>query len=211
MTTFKYPRTFHLPFSLGRSSDDKVLKNLDDFHEQHVIVTEKMDGENSTLYRDGFHARSIDGRSHPSRDWLKRFHSTIANSIPEGWRICGENLFAKHSIIYNELPSYFMGFSIWDENNVCLSWLETLEWFELLGITPVNVMWSGIFDETQISNIQTTLNTESQEGFVVRKSGAFKYEDFGKSVAKWVRPAHVQTDSHWMYSVITPNKLRSEL
>jgi hypothetical protein len=64
MKLTKYPRTFHLPFSLAVSSDDKLLQSLDSFVGNRVIVTEKMDGENTSLYSDGTtHARSID-RSH---------------------------------------------------------------------------------------------------------------------------------------------------
>lgn len=71
---------------------------------------------------NGFHARSVDSRHHISRDWLAQFHSSIAYNIPEGWRICGEYLYAKHSIFYENLPSYFLGFSIWNEKkmNACL-------------------------------------------------------------------------------------------
>ncbi len=32
-------------------------------------------------------------------------------------------------------------------------------------------------------------------------------EDFQKSVVKWVRKGHVQTDEHWMNRIITPNGL----
>src|SRR3546814_8478297 len=82
-----------------------VIDTLAAFEGKRVIVTEKMDGENTTLYRDYIHARSVDGRSHPSRDWVKQFRSGIAADIPEDWRVCGENLFAKHSIHYTALRS----------------------------------------------------------------------------------------------------------
>jgi hypothetical protein len=78
-----------------------------------------MDWENSSMYRDYFHARGVEGRSHPCRSWVKRFWSSITMEIPEEWRVCGENLYAKRSIHYVDLPSYFMGFSIWNERNVC--------------------------------------------------------------------------------------------
>ncbi|MEL7307213.1 MAG: RNA ligase family protein, partial [Pseudomonadota bacterium] len=39
--------------------------------------------------------------------------------------MCGENLYARHSISYNNLPSYFMAFSVWNELNQCLSWQDT--------------------------------------------------------------------------------------
>lgn len=42
----KYGRTFHLPFSLGRTFDDKVLKSVAHFEGEEVVVTTKKDGEN---------------------------------------------------------------------------------------------------------------------------------------------------------------------
>ena len=67
---YKYPRTYHLPFSKGYTSDDKVLKN--DLHliGKEIIITEKMDGENTSIYNSGFHARSIDSLHKPYHSWL---------------------------------------------------------------------------------------------------------------------------------------------
>ena len=48
------------------------------------------------------------------------------------------------------------------------------------------------------------------EGYVVRLAGRFAYADFARSVAKWVRSGHVQTDQHWMYAEIIPNQLQQE-
>lgn len=42
----KYHRTFHLPYSLTVSADDKRLRNDSQFVGMEVVVTEKMDGEN---------------------------------------------------------------------------------------------------------------------------------------------------------------------
>ena len=201
----KYPRTLHLPFSQGVGSDDKVLTTLDHFEGREVVVTIKYDGENTSLYRDGFHARSLDSRHHPSRDWLKSFHATFAHDIPDGFRVCGENLYAQHSIAY-ELTSYFKGFSVWHEDTA-LSWDDTLEFFQLLGIEPVDVIYRGAFSETQLKQLAASLDTKTQEGFVVRLATAFCYEDFAASVAKWVRPNHVQTDEHWMHRPVVPNRL----
>lgn len=204
----KYPRTFHVPFSPGSTSDDKVLSSLSHFEGRDVVVTVKMDGENTTLYTDGFHARSIDSRHHSSRDWLARFHAEMGYNIPVGWRVCGENLYARHSIAYTELPSYFMGFSVWNEQNCALSWDETQEVFELLGVASVPVLYRGVFDEAALRRLVAQLDLGTQEGFVVRLADGFPYAEFSKSVAKWVRPAHVQTDTHWMHSTVTPNILK---
>jgi len=199
----KYPRTFHFPWSEGLTVDDKVIESLASFEGQQVVATEKMDGENSTLYHGYLHARSVDGRHHPSRDWVKQFHASIQHEIPQGYRICGENLYARHSIPYTNLTTYFYGFSMWDQYNRCLSWSETLEWFELLGVTPVPVLYSGPFDVEAIKGLWKG----EGEGYVVRLASGFGYSEFRRSVAKFVRKEHVQTDAHWMSGPIVPNRL----
>ena len=68
----KYPTTPHLPFSLGIQSDDRRVQTLDGLVGREVVVTEKMDGENTTMYVDHIHARSLDSRHHPSRDWAMK-------------------------------------------------------------------------------------------------------------------------------------------
>ena len=88
---------------------------------REVVVTEKLDGENTTMYTDYIHARSLDSHHHPSRDWVKQLHGEIGYKIPVGWRVCGENMYARHSIVYYDLTTYFYGFSIWDETNTALS------------------------------------------------------------------------------------------
>ena len=200
---FKYPRTHHLPWSRSRTDDDKILKNCDHFIGMNVGVFIKMDGENTNLYKDYYHARSLDSNNHSSRNFVKAFHATFKNDIPDDWRICGENVFARHSIAYSALKSYFYGFSIWNEENYCLSWKETLEYFQLFGITPVEEIYRGIWDEEIIKN----LDYGDQEGYVVRNIESFHYSDFKKNVAKNVRPHHVQTDKHWMSQEIVPNEL----
>lgn len=206
----KYPRTYHLPWSEGATRDDRIV-GLDELGHLtktgiEVVVTEKMDGENTTMYRDGMHARSVEYEPHPSRDWVKALHGSIAHDIPEGWRICGENLYAKHSIAYRDLPSYFMVFSVWDDKNVCLSWDETEEWTQLLGLSTVPVEYRGPWDETELHEMD--LDSVRSEGYVIRPAGRFHSSEFRKNVLKYVRAHHVKTDVHWMRSAVVPNLLR---
>lgn len=196
----KFPRTHHLPWSEGLHDDDRLIESLAHLAGRRVVVTTKWDGENSTLYSDYLHARSVDGRSHPSRAWLKQFWSTISHDIPSDWRICGENLFAQHSIAYDALPSYFLGFSVWNDRNVCLSWDDSVEWFQLLGIKPVDVIYAGVFNESSIRGLyDSTRDWATKEGYVVRVADAFSYADYRTHVGKFVRKGHVQTNRHWMH------------
>ncbi len=190
----KYPRTPHLPFSLGATSDDKILNNVSQFIGKTVVVTEKMDGENFTLANSYCHARSLDSANHPSQCWIKAFHASIKDEIPEGFRICGEYMFARHSISYTNLTSYFYGFSVWDKEE-CLDWQSTIEWFSILGITKVPVLYYGIWDEKKVKECWNPKC--GKEGYVVRTAEGFAYSQFKNNVAKFVRPDHVQTDEHW--------------
>ena len=193
----KYGRTFHLPFSPGLHDDDKALRDCSQFEGKRVIISKKMDGENTTMYRDHIHARSIDSRGGEDRAWVKQFWSTISYEIPENWRICGENLWAEHSLSYVGLKSFFYGFSMWNERNICLSWDETLIYFELLGITPVETVFDGIWDEKAVRKLMEAEDYTKNEGFVVRVADAFSYGQFKSSIAKYVRAGHVNSSKHW--------------
>jgi len=205
----KYNRTFHLPFSLGQTDDDKTLSDCSIFEGKDVVVTVKVDGENSNYYSDGyFHARSLDSKSHESRDYVKKYLKERVD-LPKNWRICGENLYAKHSIHYTNLKGYFYIFSIWNELNECLSWDDTLEWGNLMYIPVVDELYRGIWDEGKIKSLYTSFHNGCEcEGFVVRTVGSFKYEDFQKNVAKFVRKNHVITSNHWMQEKIIKNILQ---
>lgn len=204
----KYPRTPHLPWSPGVSEDDIILSSLSYLNSKRVIVTEKMDGENTTLYSDHLHARSLDSRGHESRDWIKKFWSEFNYKIPKDWRICGENLFAQHSIHYR-LPTYFMGFSVWNELNTSLSWDDTLIVFGELGITPVPVLYDGPFDIELIKKLWDPSKKDVQEGYVVRVARSIPYDLFDQLVGKFVRTNHIQTDKHWMLQAVIPNTLET--
>ncbi|WCD84676.1 hypothetical protein KPP03845_100999 [Streptomyces xanthophaeus] len=199
-----YPRTPHLPWSPGAASDDVRADGFAGLAGREVVVTEKLDGENTTLYRDGLHARSLDSAHHPSRAWVKGLQGRIGTGIPEGRRVCGENLYARHSLPYGELDSWFYGFSVWDGEH-CLDWDQGVRFLRGLGIPTPPVLWRGTFDERVLRRLK--LDTTRQEGYVVRTVAGFTRADFGRCVAKWVRPGHVRTGTHWMFAQVVPNGL----
>lgn len=205
----KFPRTYHYGWSAGVQSDDKVLRSTTDMQGRRMIGTLKMDGENTTLYTEHIHARSLDSKHHRSRDEVKAYWNTIRHEIPPRWRLCGENLFAVHSIEYQNLAHVFYGFAIWDSRNVALAWDEgkdnTLEWFELLGIRPVEKVYDGVFDEDAMRRIAREVIESGQEGVVFRVADEIPYRDYSRLVGKAVREGHVQTSDHWMHGEIRRN------
>ena len=204
----KYPRTPHLPSSPGRSEDDVALAATDVFAGRDVVVTEKLDGENTTIGPGYVHARSLDSAPHPSRTWVRALAASVWPDLPDGMRVCGENLYARHSIGYEALPSWFQVFGVWD-GDTCLSWDDTVEWCRLLGLVPVPVLHRGLFpgEDAVVSLWQQRFPAGTSEGFVVRDAGAFDRAEFGRRVGKWVRAGHVQTDQHWMTAPVVPNGL----
>lgn len=201
----KYPRTYHLPFSKGVQSDDKMLKDLSAFEGQEVQLSIKMDGENSTLYSDYYsHARSLDSGSNWTRDALKRMHSEIGHLIPSGYRLCCENLFAKHSIFYadGKLEGYLYLLSVWNDENVSLSLDETKALAKTLGLPMPKEIYRGIYDLKLFEKMAGELDLEKNEGFVMRLTSPIKYNDFSRSMAKFVREGHVQSDQHWLKTAV---------
>lgn len=205
----KYPRTPHFPWSEKLGKDDRMIESLTPFVGKDVVVTLKMDGENTTMYKDHIHARSLDSAHHPSRDWVKGLWGTFNYMLDERDRICGENMFAKHTIHYKNLKTYFYVFSIW-RDNTAFSWDDTVEMCELLGLTTVPVLYRGTFDYDHIRNLyQKEYNGDPCEGYVMRLAGEIEYEEFGNSVGKFVSSQFQIGDTHWMYDKVVKNELKA--
>lgn len=205
----KYPRTYHLPTSPGLQNDDKRIETLEYILQEEVIITEKLDGENTNIYNGYIHARSPSFiAKHPSRNRIMQLYERINKDIPEDWRICGENCYAKHSIHYKNLEDYFFVFSVWNKET-CFSWEDTLEVCSMLNLVPVKELYRGKLTEEVIEQLAASIDPETQEGFVIRPLRSFTLDEFPKVCAKWVRKGHIQTTSHWMYEPVVPNTLRT--
>ena len=206
MNRYKYPRTPHLPWSPGATPDDIKASDVSHFVGREIVVTEKMDGECTTIYADGYvHARSTVYTPHPSRTWIKSHAAYVYNLIPCGLRVIGENVYARHSIGYSDLESYFFLFSV-AEGTYSYEWDAVEEISESFLAPTVPVLYRGVWDEDVVRSF--CLDNGSREGIVVRTAGSFDFADMNLNVAKWVRPNHVTTDEHWMHRPVVQNGLR---
>jgi len=214
MTSEKYPRTPHLPYSPGGTSDDRRLRDVGGLLRIPLVLTEKMDGSNVCLEGQAVFARSHGGApNHPSFDLLKAYHASVKHRIPSEVQVFGEWLYARHSIGYSGLPNYFMAFGV-RENHMWASWEDVQLWAEELGVPTVPVLQHCCFEREDDlrAAVETHTKTASacggeREGVVVRNSGYFPHHLFDKNVAKWVRQGHVQTDEHWKNQQIVRNGL----
>ena len=207
----KYPRTPHLPWSPGSTADDILLDSIEALSlMDEVVVTEKLDGENTTLHRDYAHARSPNSGYHPSRSWVSMLHGSIGHLIPEKMKVCGENVFARHSIHYGSLESYFYVFAV-IEGDTVLSWDDTVDVIESLDLVRAPLLYRGIWDIDKIKSCWTGISRcgGEQEGYVVRNAGRFELDNFQDNIAKYVRSGHVASETHWMKGPVVRNRLKA--
>lgn len=203
----KYPRTKHWPTSPGVQSDDKIHKDIGRLIGVPVSITEKMDGSNVTLCNGEVYARStMVPSAHAWHGMVRKHHAWKTNDLGPDYKICGEDMYAIHSIEYDGFreSETFRVFNIlykdtWlsfdDRAKIC----QALD----LKMAPVWVINAEFEKEKDLSKwLAANMKLGSKlgpdnEGFVVQTMDAFSREDFQLNVAKYVRAGHVQTDQHW--------------
>lgn len=205
----KYPRSMHVPFSPGTTSDDRLMSEaeFETFVGEILVITEKLDGSNVCLTSDELFARTHSGPpAHVSFDPLKKLHSILRHQIDKNLSVFGEWCYAVHSIEYSMLQHHLNIFGVRDDSTgEWWNWDSVLMMSEHLNIPTVPVILVGAFgSKEELKNtIETFANLSSvygptREGLVVRKFYDVSVDE-GKLVglAKWVRKNHVQTDEHW--------------
>lgn len=210
----KFPRTYHLPWSPGDTSDDKKLSSVSELLNVPIVITEKLDGGNSCLTPENIFARSHNQTStHPSFDLLKLTHATIKFQILEKEKIFGENCRVVHSITYTKLPTHFFVFHIKQENH-WLSWDQVKMRSQELSLSTVPLLWEGTVSTEKELQVLTErlIQGESifggpREGLVVRVRRELSNEEFETHIGKWVRKGHVQTDKHWSKAPLVYQKI----
>lgn len=201
----KYNRTYHLPWSPGATSDDKISKSIDNLIGIDIIITEKLDGENCGMTNDGVYARSH--ATFTTSAWsreVRQIHDIkVRGQLDDNVYLFGENMEGVHSIEYSNLKSYFYLFGVRD-NNIWIPWQSVEEYSYLLDLELVPVLFKGkVNTEKELKDLVNDLVSKpselggEREGIVVRNSGLFHNDDFADNVMKWVRANHVTTDEHW--------------
>lgn len=203
MSGGKYPRTYHVPFSPGATSDDRICQDWAAILAHELVLTEKLDGENSCLKRQGVYARS---HGAPTRNpWAQNLWPIWERVAPHlgDLELFGENLFAIHSIEYHPLYAHFYVFAM-REGDTWLSWDEVCFYAGVLDLPTVPVIGRGQWDEDGLRaaidahmTAGSCLGGGPTEGLVARVAGTVADDDFSTHVLKYVRADHVTTDEHW--------------
>ena len=211
----KYPKTRYLSFSPSKDNTDvreTGLFDLNNFISKDLIITTKMDGSNLQMSQGKLAARNGKYANHKSFDLAKVLYNEIYYKIPKDIIIFGEWLYAKHSIHYTKLISYFQVFAIYDKfNSIYLSWQDVEQLSNSLSLNTVQKLYSIKSNslpelEQLITQYGENYINQGGEGIVIRNSDSFS--DFNSNVAKYVRKNHVTTDEHWTQQKLIRNILK---
>lgn len=222
----KYRSTGHWVNSPTVHRDDTYHPAPEHFIGARVVVTEKLDGGNTCLFRGDAYARSVD--SPAAEAWfamVKKYHAWKTGQEHAGnparqlemrnYAFYGEDIYGVHSIEYGAVhPSRtFYLFSVVDVRT-----MESVHWGDVeafscaLDVPTVPVVHKGVFNS--VDELSAFLDAEMEkpsalggerEGFVIRLEEAFPFgdnikegkTDVMRNICKYVRPNHVQTDQHW--------------
>ena len=220
---FKFPSTPHLAV-LGENDvrADKVLTPAErsEFLRHEVVVEEKIDGANLGISFDaGGTLRAQNRGSYielPGTgqwrllgDWLEPRLETFFEHVGDRYILFGEWCYAQHSITYDLLPDWFLGFDIYDtQARRFLSTARRDATLHQLGVAKVPHIARGKFTLAELSRMLGTSRCghELAEGLYLRRDEG----DWLAARAKLVRPEFIQTiEEHWTRSGIRPNRLRS--
>lgn len=219
---FKFPSTPHLATMPGVDiRGDKVLSELerDEFLTHEVTVEEKVDGANLGISFDSegnIRAQNRGAYLHlPGSgqwkklgDWLTPRTDTLFEHLSDHSILFGEWCYAQHSVFYDRLPDWFLGFDIYDKRfDRFLSSKHRDDLFTKMSIAQVPVLASGHFAYPKVQKFLLTskLSNQPAEGIYLR----FDQDDWLAQRAKLVRPAFIQTvEQHWSRSTIRPNRLK---
>lgn len=217
----KFPSTPHLAL-LGDLSvrGDKVLSvaERDEFLSHTLIVEEKVDGANLGLsFDDNGELRSQNrgaylelpatGQWRKLADWLAPRTNSLFEYLADRYILFGEWCYARHSVAYDRLPDWFLGFDIYDKQTGCfLNTLRREHLLHAMQIASVPKITSGYFNLTKLIQLlrQSQLSEQPMEGLYLRHEEG----DWLVERAKLVAPAFVQAQQqHWSHSAIKPNRL----
>lgn len=219
---FRFPHTPHLAWlGEGQPRDDKVLapEEADDLLGAELVVEEKIDGANlgfsvseegdlfaqnrgSYLSPDFCHAQF-----RPLWSWLASREVALVDALWPDLMLFGEWCVAVHSVEYDRLPDWFLGFDVYDRAEG--RFWDTARRAELLaklGLSPVPRLATGrfTFDELAALLGGSRVGSLPMEGVVVRREA----DGWTTERAKLVRPTFTQSmEDHWSRGPLRKNAL----
>ncbi len=189
------------------------------FLRHELVVEEKVDGANLGISFDGeAHARCQNrgaylqypytGQWKKLSEWLDPKTDILFEKLTDRYILFGEWCYAQHSIFYDQLPDWFLGFDIFDKESLkFLSYPRRDAVFRDVGISGIPAIKKGHFTLSELKRMLpiSRLCDKPAEGIYLR----FDQGDWLKQRAKLVRPEFIQSvGEHWTRGGIKANQLK---
>ena len=202
---------------------DKVMSESERNHflQHDLFVEEKVDGANLGISfdtegniraqnRGAYLQLPSMGQWKKLDDWLKQKTEKLFEYLTDRFILFGEWCYARHSVFYNFLPDWFLGFDLYDKQaNRFLSCERRNEIFRMIKIQQVPALGHGHFTLMELRELlsQSKISDHPAEGLYFR----FDQGDWLGQRAKIVNPTFIQSvESHWTAGPIKPNILKLE-
>ena len=201
----KYPRTPYWPYSPGAPRYGDDLADAARFVGRPVVVTEKLDGGNTLLWRGRAYARSVTAPS--TGKWMAMVKKHHAWKVTEpDVLLYGEDIYGVHSIEYDAVPEdeTFYAFALRTAGGRFAPFHALVSYARERTIPVVPILFQGTF--AAVDDLRGFVSREhrrpsalggAREGLVIRAADGFPAEEFRSNVCKSVRAGHVQSEEHW--------------
>lgn len=219
---FKFPHTPHL-FWLGREPPraDKVLsaEEAQAFLAGDLSIDEKVDGANIGLSLDHHGELRVQNRgAYLGRGdqpqfrllgaWLDARRESLTDALHPGLILFGEWCFAVHTVRYDCLPDWFLGFDVYEPSARRFWSTERRNaWLSELGLAQVPLLVRGRFSRMDLLQMSAAsrLGQGPMEGLYLRRDEG----PWLGARAKVVRPEFVQSiEEHWSRRRMEKNRLK---
>jgi len=219
---FKFPSTPHLAL-LGSVEvrGDKVFSEAErnEFLRHELIIEEKVDGANLGLSFDSsgdiraqnrgdYMHLPMPGQWKKLADWLAPRTDALFEQLTDRYILFGEWCYAQHSVSYDQLPDWFLGFDIYDKGEgQFFSCARRDDIFRAIDVEPVPKLECGHFMLSELCELlsQSQFSERPAEGLYLRHD----QDDWLLKRTKLVRPAFIQSlKEHWSRSGVKANRLR---
>lgn len=218
---FKFPSTQHIFLPKEEIiRKDKVMpeKDIAEMLKQEITVEEKIDGANLGISFDNDGKLRLQNRGNwllppfkgqweKLRQWIDQRQDTLFDIILNKYILFGEWCYATHSVFYNKLPDYFIGFDLYDkEVEKFLSVERRNELLNCMGITIIHQCARGRYTLQELMSFfcKSYYGNDMCEGIYLR----WDEDKWLKKRAKLVRYDFRQSiGEHWQKKSLQTNCL----
>ena len=217
---FKFPSTPYIETDTSIQRSDKILskREVRDILSRPVTIEEKIDGANLGISfscngeiqlqnRGAYLMEPFDGQWKPLNNWINCHEEKLFDVLMNEFILYGEWCYARHSVYYNNLPDWFIGFDIFDiKKRRFLSVQRRNLMLEQMNVKLVPELGYGTYNVCDLSTFfqKSQYGKEYCEGIYIRQDedGYLKYR------AKMVRKEFKQNIvEHWSKGKLQCNRV----